>query len=179
MRRLVWVGLLCVIVQMGTLTHALAQGATCSSGAHELPTPLVGTWHEFTVAPTGLVFEGELRSSLEAGGCAFVQSFVSSDSSFTFRSLGYFNDELGTWIEHFVLSNGRTATYQWERDGPDLLLNRTAPNPGRYRLRVAEIQADSYVVIEESRDADSSEWRQGERTLTRRVSTGVRTEPGN
>jgi hypothetical protein len=138
----------------------------------------VGIWHEFTVEPTGLVFEGELRSSVEAGGCAFVQAFVSSDSTFTFRSLGYFNDASNTWIEHFVLSNGRTATYQWERDGADILLNR-AEDAGQFRLRVTEIQADSYVVVEERRAADSAEWRQGERTLTRRVSEGVRTEPGS
>ena len=119
----------------------------------------------------------ELRSSLEAGACAFIQRFVSSDGTFTFRSLGYFNDELNRWIEHFVLSNGRTATYEWERDGADILLNRAAPDPGRFRLRVTEIQADSFVVVEERRAADSAEWRQGERTVSRRVTEGVRTEP--
>jgi hypothetical protein len=139
---------------------------------------LVGTWHEFTVTPAGLVFEGELRSSLEMGGCAFIQAFVSADSTFTFRSLGYFNDELNTWIEHFVLSNGRTATYQWERVGADILLNRTQPDAGRFRLRVTEIQADSYVVVEERRAADWDEWRQGERTMTRRVSEEIRIQPG-
>lgn len=177
MRPRVWAGLLLTIVNMNMPTNALAQGATCSSGAHQVPTPLVGIWHEFTMAPTGLVFEGELRSSLEVGGCAFIQAFVSADSTFTFRSLGYFNDELNTWIEHFVLSNGKTATYQWARDGADILLNRAEPDAGRFRLRVTEIQADSYVVVEERRAADSAEWRQGERTLTRRVSEGARTEP--
>lgn len=179
MKRLVGTGLLLAIVNVGMPGHALAQDAPCRSGAHQLPTPLVGTWHEFTVAPTGLVFEGELRSSLEAGGCAFIQTFISSDSTFMFRSLGYFSEELGTWIEHFVLSDGRTATYQWERDGADILLNRTEPDTGPFRLRVTQIEADSYVVIEERRTGDSAEWRQGERTLTRRVAEGARIEPGS
>ncbi len=176
MRPRVSAGLLLLLAIVHMPTDALAQGAACRSGAHELPTPLLGTWHEFTVAPTGLVFEGELTSSLEAGGCAFIQAFVSSDGTFTFRSLAYLND-VGTWIEHFVLSNGKTATYQWERDGPDILLNRTEPDAGRFRLRVTEIQADSYVVLEERRVDDSAEWCQGERTLTRRVSEGVRPNP--
>lgn len=179
MRPRVWAGLLLVIVTSSLPTNALAQSATCSSAAHQLPTPLEGIWHEFTVTPTGLRFEGELRSSLELGGCAFIQAFVGSDSTFMFRSLGYFNDELNMWIEHFVLSNGKTATYQWERDGADILLNRAEPDAGRFRLRVTEIQADSYVVVEERRAAESAEWRQGERTLARRVSEGVRTEPGS
>jgi uncharacterized protein len=143
--------------------------APCSSELHRLPAPLVGSWHEFTVTPEGLVFEGELRSSLEAGGCAFSQTFVSADSTFTFRSLGYVSEVEERWIEHFVLSNGRTATYLWEPDGTDILLVRTEPDQGRFRLRVTEIQADSYRVIEERRAAGSPEWLPGERTLTRRV----------
>ena len=164
-----WAGLLLAIVTVNMPADALAQDAACDSRAHEVPAPLAGTWHEYTVTPTGLVFEGELTSSLEAGGCAFVQAFVSADGTFTFRSLGYVDDEAGAWIERFVLSSGRTATYQWERDGADILLNRTEPDPGRFRLRVTEIQRDSYAVIEERRADDSAEWRQGERTLTRRV----------
>lgn len=172
MRPRVWAGLLLGTVTLSSATAAEAQGTTCRSDAHRLPTPLVGTWHEFTMAPAGLVFEGELKSSLEAGGCAFIQTFVSSDSTFTFRSLGYVDPEQNTWIEHFVLSDGRTATYQWEPDGADILLNRTEPVAGFFRLRVTDIQANSYVVIEERRTTDSAQWRQGERTLTRRVWEG-------
>jgi hypothetical protein len=149
--------------------NAGAQDRPCLSEVHDLARPLVGTWHEFTIKPDGEVFEGELRSSLEAGGCAFVQSFVSADGAFTFRSLGHVDADRGAWVEQFVLSNGRTAVYEWARDGSDILLNRRQPEPDRFRLRITELEQDSYFVIEERLVAGASEWTPGERTMTRRV----------
>jgi hypothetical protein len=73
------------------------------------------------------------------------------------------------WVEQFVLSNGRTAVYEWARDGADILLNRLSSEPDHYRLRVTDLKEDSYVVIEERRTATAPEWTQGERTITRRV----------
>jgi hypothetical protein len=134
-----------------------------------MPVPLVGTWHEYTVTPSGEVFEGELRSSLEAGACAYVQTFVSRDGTFTFRSLGYVDAASGVWREQFVLSNGATAEYVWERDGVDILLNRTSPSGTVYRLRITEITPNSYVVVEERLSDEDRSWSQGERTITRRV----------
>lgn len=149
--------------------NAAAQDRPCVSEVHDLATPLVGTWHEFTIRPTGEVFEGELRSALEADGCAFVQSFVSADGALTFRSLGYVDADRNAWVEQFVLSNGRTAVYEWARDGSDILLNRVSSEPDRFRLRITELEQDSYLVIEERLSAGASEWTPGERTMTRRV----------
>jgi hypothetical protein len=149
--------------------EAPARDGPCVSEAHDLARPLVGTWHEFTITAGGEVFEGELHSTLEAGGCAFVQSFVSADGTFTFRSLGYVDPDRRAWVEQFVLSNGRTAVYEWARDGADILLNRLSSEPDHYRLRVTDLKEDSYVVIEERRTAAAPEWTQGERTITRRA----------
>jgi hypothetical protein len=150
-------------------TNAGAQDRPCHSEAHEVAGPLVGRWHEFTITPAGEVFEGELRSALEADGCAFVQSFMSADGAFTFRSLGYVRADRGAWVEQFVLSNGQAAVYEWALDGSDILLNRLQSGPDRFRLRITELEQDSYLVIEERQNAGASEWTPGERTVTRRV----------
>ena len=155
---------------VGSMAALALQAATCQSEVHQVPQALVGVWQEFTITPTGLVLEGELRSELTAAGCAYVQSFKSPDGQFSFRSLGHVDAEQGNWIEYFVLSNGKTATYRWETVDDGILLHRVAPEAGQFRLRITQIQPDSYVVIEERRPADSDQWHPGERTLTRRVS---------
>jgi hypothetical protein len=146
-----------------------AQDGPCRSAVHDVARPLVGTWHEFTITPDGEVFEGELRSALEAGGCAFVQSFISADGAFTFQSLGHVDSDRGAWVEQFVLGDGRTAVYDWAREGSDILLNRRQSGPDRYRLRITDLGRNSYLVIEERQIAGASEWTSGERTMTRRV----------
>lgn len=168
--RIWWmVGLLSLALVFIPTAGARAQERPCRSELHDIARPLVGNWHEFTITPAGEVFEGELRSTLEADGCAFVQSFVSADGAFTFRSLGYVDAGRGAWVEQFVLSDGRTAVYEWVQDGSDILLNRLQSQPDHYRLRITELTQDTYLVIEERRMAGASEWAQGERTRTRRV----------
>lgn len=144
----------------------------CRSAAHRTAAPLVGVWREYTVTDSAEVYEGELTSTLDAGGCAFVQTFVSADGTFTFRSLGFVDPTTGGWRERFVLSNGATAEYHWKRDGSDLLLERAAPGGTVYRLRVTDLTLESYVVIEERLDGETGRWRQGQRTVTRRTGGG-------
>ena len=168
--RIWWlIGATSLAAALALAANAGAQDRPCLSEVHDVARPLVGTWHEFTIRPAGEVFEGELRSALEADGCAFVQSFVSADGAFTFQSLGFVDADRGAWVEQFVLSDGRTAVYEWARDGSDILLNRLESGPDRYRLRITELEQDSHLVIEERRIAGASEWTPGERTMTRRV----------
>jgi len=142
----------------------------CDGHPYDLAARLVGVWEELTVTPEGERLEGELRSELEAAGCAFVQEFESVDGSFTFRSLGHVDPESGHWRERFVLSTGRVALYEWVPEGADILLLRLEPvEEELFRLRVTDIGPDSYDVLEErSRDGGAT-WVQGERTHTRRV----------
>lgn len=162
-----------VTVAVGVAAPLAAQSSgPCAGEVFHLPARLAGTWQEFTVTPDGERLEGELQSMFEAGGCAFAQQFRSRDGSFTFRSLGYVDGESGRWREHFVLSNGRTAVYEWVADGPDIVLNRLQPaGPDLFRLRVTQIRTNSYEVIEErSRDGGAT-WARGERTITRRIAS--------
>jgi hypothetical protein len=151
-----------------------AQESTeCTGGVFQLPAPMVGRWQELTVTPDGEVLAGELTSSFEAGGCAFTQRFRSADGSLTFRSLAFVDRASGRWRERYVLSNGRTAAYEWVPDGDDIFHVRVEPpsvsGGESYRLRISKIRAGSYEVLEERSTDGGATWTAGERTVTRRL----------
>ena len=146
------------------------ESKSCQTAIHQIAAPLIGTWHEFSDLNTGEKYEGELKSYFAAGGCAYVQEFSNPDQSFTFRSLGFVDPKLKQWREQFVLSHGRVATYLWQVEGKDILLNRMADSKTKlYRLRLTNIQKDTYEVFEERSTDGGKTWQQGLRTITRRV----------
>jgi hypothetical protein len=146
---------------------ALAQPAE----AYDLARRFAGDWQEFTVTPEGERLEGTLRSTFDAGGCAITQTFESADGGFTFRSLGYVEAASGQWIETYVLSNGRVASYRWRVDGEDVVIDRIGGGDpaSRRRLRVTFLGPDAYRVIEESSPAGKEHWTGGTETMTRRI----------
>jgi hypothetical protein len=149
---------------------AIQAADNCITPTHRLPAPLVGRWREYTAREDGEVLEGELQSEIVAGGCAFVQRFVSVGGEFTFRSLGNVDTASGRWRERFVLSNGRTAEYEWTVDSDDILLVRLdAPDDALFRLRLTKIGEDSYEVWEERSGDGGDSWVRGEVTVARRV----------
>lgn len=114
---------------------------------------------------------GRLDSTLEAGGCAITQAFTGADGAFSFRSLGYVEAASGQWVETYVLSNGRVASYRWRVDGEDIVIDRIAGgDPAvQRRLRVTFESTDAYRVIEETSPRDSEAWTPGMVTITRRM----------
>jgi hypothetical protein len=145
----------------------------CAAQVFRLPERMAGVWQELTVTPDGEVLAGELSSSFEAGGCAFSQRFRSADGALTFRSLAFVDRTSGRWRERYVLSNGRTAVYEWVPDGDDILQLRVEPPPvpggETYRLRISKIGTGSYEVLEEHSSDGGVTWTPGERTITRRL----------
>lgn len=150
---------------------ASAQAAACAGPAYDLALRFVGAWEEFAVTERGEELGGRLDSTLEAGGCAITQVFTGADGAFSFRSLGYVEPASGQWVETYVLSNGRVASYRWRVDGEDVVIDRIAGgDPAtRRRLRVTFESADVYRVVEETAPADSGEWTAGLVTMTRRI----------
>lgn len=118
---------------------------------------------------------GRLDVRLEAGGCALVQVFTGADGTFSFRSLGYVETATGQWVETYVLSNGRVASYRWRLDGEDVVIDRIAGgDPAlRRRLRITFESADAYRVVEETAPADADAWSRGIVTVTRRVAAAT------
>jgi len=156
---------------------AAAAGAqeenACAGPAYDLARRFVGTWQEFSVTPEGERLEGGLDTALEAGGCALSQVFTSPDEAFSFRTLGYVDPASGEWLETYVLSNNRPATYRWQLDGDDVLIVRiVGGDPAtRRRLRVTFLDADTYRVTIETAPAGADDWTAGLMTMTRRLAT--------
>ena len=153
-----------------TAADAQAENA-CAGPAYDLAHRFVGAWQEFSVTPEGERLEGRLNTTLEAGGCAITQAFVSPDGAVTFRSLGYVDPASGEWQETYVLSNNRPATYRWQVDGDDVLIVRIAGGDPvtRRRLRVTFLDTDTYRVTIETSPADADTWTAGLVTMTRRL----------
>jgi hypothetical protein len=151
---------------------AAAQPApTCSGAAYDLARRFVGAWQEFAVTDAGEELGGRLDTSLEAGDCAIVQVFTGADGAFSFRSLGYVEAGSGQWVETYVLSNGRVASYRWREEGEQVVIDRIAGGDTavRRRLRVTFVDADTYRVVEEQSAADAEAWTPGIVTMTRRL----------
>jgi hypothetical protein len=164
----------------GALSFVLAAAAgaqpaeppqPCTGAAYELALRFAGSWQEFALTDTGEELGGRLDTTLEAGGCAISQLFAGADGAFGFRSLGYVEPGTGQWVETYVLSNGRVASYRWRTDGDDVVIDRiSGGDPGvRRRLRVTFLDPDTYRVVEETSPQVAEEWTPGIVTMTRRM----------
>ena len=153
-------------------SNAGAQTATnCAGEARDLARRFVGSWQEFAVTESGEELGGRLDTALEAGDCAIAQAFTGADGAFSFRSLGYVEAETRQWVETYVLSNGRVASYRWRVEGDDVVIDRIAGgDPAvRRRLRVTFLDPDTYRVVEEQSPAGTDNWSPGIVTMTRRL----------
>ena len=161
----------------GTAAALLAAGAGaqpathCTGAPYDLARRFVGTWQEFAVTEAGEELGGRLDTTLEAGACALTQVFTGADGAFAFRSLGYVEADSAQWVETYVLSNGRVASYRWRTEGEDVVIDRIAGgDPAiRRRLRVSFLDPDTYRVVEEQSPAGAEDWARGIVTVTRRL----------
>ena len=155
---------------LGTPAHG-QDADVCAGPVYDLAHRFVGAWQEFAVTENGEELGGQLDTSLEAGGCAITQVFTGADGEFSFRSLGHVEAAAGQWVETYVLSNGRVASYRWRKDGEDIVIDRIAggdPATDR-RLRVTFEGPDVYRVVEEVSPAGAETWAAGMVTMTRRI----------
>lgn len=149
-------------------TPALAEG--CAGPLYEAARRLVGTWTEHTVTGEGEVFVGTLNVRLELDDCAFSQRFTTPDGAALFTSLGHV-DGRAEWLETFVFRTGRVARYRWSPVGGEILMYEvTAGDDQRSRrLRLTDLEQDSFNVIEERSDDGGVTWESIEITRTRRL----------
>lgn len=161
------VGALCVMVA----TPASGQTAPCEGPAFDMTKQLLGEWEEFAIAENGAEsLMGVLTVNREAGGCAVSQHFETADGSFSFKSLGTADAARVKWVEHFVFSNGAVATYEWTRDGRDIVMRRTSPSNAEQmkKLVITDLKTDSFLVVEYLSENGGKDWRKGNLTPTRR-----------
>lgn len=160
-----------VLATLSVTVAGARESQSCSGPPFDLPARFVGTWQEYEITDDGEVPAGILESGYAAGGCVFTQRFESVDGSFSFMSLARVDPATNTWLEFFVLSDGRSATYRWRQEDGDVLFVRIDGDPARgYRLRATNFVGDSaFDVIEESSEDGGKTWAPGVVTPTRRV----------
>ena len=123
--------------------------------------PFMGQWQEYTITEEE-VFIGTLSAAVEEDGCSISQNFKSADGSFTYRSFGYVEAATGKWKEIYVFNNGRISEYQWFRDGSEVIMRRTGGSRKldyMHQLRLTNVTAASYDVIEEHSYDNGKSWQ--------------------
>jgi hypothetical protein len=154
----------------GLLTCPSAEAAGCADERHSLLVPFVGDWQELTETEDGEHLQGTLRFAYILDGCAIRQTFTAAGSGFRFETLGQFDPAKGRWVETYVFNDGRSASYEWIPDGDDWFQYPLDPQRRQQkRLRITEIRADSYLVVEEHSPDSGATWSPVERTRTRRI----------
>ena len=162
-----------VIVSLQCSLLTFCQEAPCTTEVHNLIRPFAGTWQEFEVTDDGEEFIGTLRSFRDTKNCALSQTFVSVDSSFSYRTLGYVEPGANVWVETYVFSTGSTAFYHWIVDDGDIVQRRVGGSRQighMHQLRFVNVTEDSYTVIQEESLDGGLTWEQTERTNIRKVS---------
>lgn len=157
---------------MGLLLLAAepAAAAGCEGETHGALRPFVGTWQEFTVLEDGEELVGTLEFGYVLDGCAIRQALSAAGSDFRFETFGYVHPETDRWRETYVFNDGRVATYEWIPTGEEWIQVPIDPDRRREkRLRIAEIERDSYLVVEERSSDGGVTWTAVEHTRTRRV----------
>lgn len=135
--------------------------------------PFEGTWQEFDVTEEGEKFIGTLSSYRDTNDCALYQTFVSVDSTFYYRTLGYVDRGANIWVESYVFSTGATALYHWIIDNGDIVQRRVGGSrqiEHMHQLRFTDVTDTSYAVIQEKSVDGGRTWEQTERTNIRKVS---------
>ena len=167
----------CAFQKMTLVTILLLAAPVCLSAPcdteNQIFRPLLGVWEEYRVSNTDRELLGTLSTELVAGGCAIRQSFYAPDGLFSFSSLG-FAESPDSWFETYVLSNGQVASYRWRGEGDELILARvTVGSEPLRRLRIFELQPDSYFVVDEESQDGGKTWLRRELVITiRKQGTG-------
>ena len=153
--------------------EAYSQNSTCSGDVYDLIKPFEGTWQEFEVTESGEEFIGTLRVIRETGNCVLSQSFVSTDSTFTYRTLGYVDPGSNIWKETYVFNTGSYADYQWIVHNGDIVQRRVGGSRKidyMHQLRFVDVSHSGYVVIVEHSKDGGKTWEEKERTNVRKIS---------
>jgi hypothetical protein len=155
---------------LSVLATGSATAGGCEGRTHAALQPFVGTWQEFTVREGGEELVGTLDFAYILDGCAIRQTLSAAESDFRFETLGHVDPETERWRETYVVNDGRFASYEWIAAAGEWIQVPVAPDRRREkRLRITQIQRDSYLVIEERSSDGGATWAAVEHTRTRRV----------
>ena len=149
-----------------------SQSNNCNSATHQLIIPFLGEWEEYTITDSTEVYIGKLTTKLDVEGCVLTQTFMMSDSTFSYRSHGYVNPVSNLWEETYVFNSGGYSKYLWIVDGESLYTLRidgTRNTDYLQRLKYTDIKKDEYTVIQQESYNGGRSWKSKDHTRIKRI----------
>ena len=152
--------------------HGQTDNKNCNSGSYNIVAPFLGEWEEYEITDSGEVYIGRLVAEINTGGCVLTQTFISPDSTFSYRSHGFVNPASNLWEEMYVFSAGGYAKYLWIVEGDSLYTLKVEASRKIdyiYRLRYTDIKEDEYLVVAEESFDGGKTWTSKELTRIKKI----------
>ncbi|WP_158655300.1 hypothetical protein [Flavivirga eckloniae] len=151
---------------------AYSQSSSCNSDAHKVVYPFLGEWEEYTIKDSVEVYIGRLITKLDIEGCVLTQTFVMSDTTFSYRSHGYVNPASNIWEETYVFNSGGYSKYLWIAEGKSLYTLRIGGSRKTdylQRLKYIDIKKDEYTVVQQESYNGGISWKSKDSTKIKRI----------
>ena len=164
--------LFCFFLCQTIISYSQTQNTGCNSNAHKVVSPFLGEWEEYTITDSTEVFIGRLITKLDVEECVLTQSFMMSDSTFSYRSHGYINPASNIWEETYVFNNGGYSKYLWIVDGNSLYTLRIGGSRKTdyvHRLKYIDIKLNEYTVVQQESYNGGVSWTSNDSTRIKRV----------
>lgn len=143
----------------------------CEGDQFEILKPFIGQWHEYLVEAGGDQLYGNLSIAFSTG-CSLRKDFSMLTSSFSYKTLGYYDNISGTWKETYTFSNGGYAIYEWKREKEEVvmqLINSSFPTIELKRNRWTNVTENSFQIISEKSTDSGKTWETSSITNMKRI----------
>lgn len=149
-----------------------AKGNKCEGSKYDILKPFIGQWHEYLVEGDEESLYGNLSVKLSSESCSLTKEFSMLTSSFSYKTLGYFDPSSGTWKETYTFSNGRYAIYEWKKLDKEViieLLESSFSSEQLRRNRWTNLSENTFQIISEESSDSGQTWNTTSTTNMKRI----------
>ena len=161
-----------LVLLVNSVAYNQTEPEHCRGGSHDIVRPFLGVWDEFELTESGPILIGRLTTQLSTNNCVLTQSFMTPDSSFSYRSHGYVNPATSIWEETYVFSTGRYSKFQWIVDEDQLYTLRVGGSRQTnsvYWLLYTDVKPNEYLVIQQESNDGGQTWISADSTRIVRI----------
>ena len=131
------------------------ENPNCTGERYDILKPFLGNWKEYTVNEGKEDLFGLLKIEIDPKGCSLRKEFQLLTGSFSYSTLGYFDNNSGTWKETF--STG--SVFEWVKEADDVVMvNLGSKGPSLHRNRWTSPKDGTFQIIEERSENNGKTW---------------------
>lgn len=144
----------------------------CEGSKYDILKPFIGQWHEYLVEGDKESLYGNLSIRLLSESCSLTKEFSMLTSSFSYKTLGYFDPSSGTWKETYTFSNGGYAIYEWKKLNNEVIMEllESSFSSGQHRRnRWTHLSENTFQIISEASSDSGQTWNTTSTTNMKRI----------